>query len=85
MDLTSLIIFLLVGLVAGWLAGKLIRGGGFGIIGDMVIGVLGAIIGGFLLPKVGLDHLVTIPIINQIVVATIGAVILLLLLRLLKH
>jgi uncharacterized membrane protein YeaQ/YmgE (transglycosylase-associated protein family) len=85
MDLTSLIIFLLVGLVAGWLAGKLIRGGGFGIIGDMVIGVLGAIIGGFLLPKVGLGHLVTIPIINQIVVATIGAVILLLLLRLLRR
>jgi uncharacterized membrane protein YeaQ/YmgE (transglycosylase-associated protein family) len=78
MDLTSLIIFLLVGLVAGWLAGTLIRGGGFGIIGDMVIG-------GFLLPKVGLSHLVTIPIINQIVVATIGAVILLLLLRLLKR
>ena len=73
MDIRSLIIFLLVGLVAGWLAGKLIRGGGFGIIG------------GFLLPQVGLSHLVTIPIINQIVVATIGAVILLLLLRLLRR
>jgi len=85
MDLTSLIIFLLVGLIAGWLAGKLIRGGGFGIIGDMVVGVLGAIIGGFLLPKVGFTHLVTVPIINQIVVATIGAVILLLLLRLLRR
>jgi uncharacterized membrane protein YeaQ/YmgE (transglycosylase-associated protein family) len=85
MDLTSLIIFLLVGLVAGWLAGKLIRGGGFGLIGDMVIGVLGAIIGGYLLPKVGLGHLVTVPIINQIVVATIGAVILLLLLRLIRR
>src|SRR3954471_959708 len=85
MDLTSLIIFLLVGLVAGWLAGKLIRGGGFGIIGDMVVGVLGAIIGGFFLPQGGLSHLVTIPIINQIVVATIGAVILLLLLRLLRR
>ena len=85
MDLTSLIIFLLVGLIAGWLAGKLIRGGGFGIIGDMVVGVLGAIIGGFLLPQVGLSHLVTIPIVNQIVVATIGAVILLLLLRLLRR
>jgi len=85
MDLRSLIIFLLVGLVAGWLAGKLIRGGGFGIIGDMVVGVLGAIIGGFLLPQVGLSQLVNIPIINQIVVATIGAVILLLLLRLLRR
>jgi uncharacterized membrane protein YeaQ/YmgE (transglycosylase-associated protein family) len=85
MDLTSLIIFLLVGLIAGWLAGKLIRGGGFGLIGDMVIGVLGAIIGGYLLPRFGLGHLVTVPIINQIVVATIGAVILLLLLRLIRR
>jgi len=85
MDTTSLVIFLLVGLVAGWLAGKLVRGGGYGLIGDMVIGVLGAIIGGFLLPKVGLGALVTVPIINAIVVATIGAVILLLVLRLIKR
>jgi uncharacterized membrane protein YeaQ/YmgE (transglycosylase-associated protein family) len=85
LDLTQLIIFLLVGLIAGWLAGKLIRGGGYGLLGDMVIGVLGAVIGGVLLPKVGLGHLITIPILNQIVVATIGAVILLLALRLLKH
>lgn len=85
MDLTSLVIFLLVGLVAGWLAGKLVRGGGYGLIGDMVIGVLGAIIGGYLLPMVGLGRLVTIAILNQIVVATIGAVILLVLLRLVKH
>lgn len=85
MNLTSLIIFLLVGVVAGWLAGKLVRGGGYGLIGDMVIGVLGAIIGGFLLPKVGLGRLVTIAIVNEIVVATIGAVILLLVLRLIKR
>jgi uncharacterized membrane protein YeaQ/YmgE (transglycosylase-associated protein family) len=51
----------------------------------MVIGVLGAIIGGYLLPRFGLGHLVTVPIINQIVVATIGAVILLLLLRLIRR
>ncbi len=73
------------GAIIGRRQRKLIRGGGFGIIGDMVIGVLGAIIGGFLLPKVGLSHLVTIPIINQVVVATIGAVILLVLLRLLRR
>jgi uncharacterized membrane protein YeaQ/YmgE (transglycosylase-associated protein family) len=85
MDITSLVIFLLVGLVAGWLAGKLVRGGGYGLLGDMVIGVIGAIIGGFLLPKFGLDRIVTIAILNQIVVATIGAVILLLLLRLIKR
>jgi uncharacterized membrane protein YeaQ/YmgE (transglycosylase-associated protein family) len=85
MDLTSLVIFLLVGLIAGWLAGKLVRGGGYGLLGDIVIGVLGAIIGGFLLPKVGLGALITVPILNQIVVATIGAVILLVVLRIIKH
>jgi len=85
MDITSLVIFLLVGLIAGWLAGKVVRGGGYGLLGDMVIGVLGAIIGGFLLPKVGLGALITVPILNQIVVATIGAVILLVVLRIIKH
>jgi uncharacterized membrane protein YeaQ/YmgE (transglycosylase-associated protein family) len=85
MDITSLVIFLLVGLIAGWLAGKLVRGGGYGLLGDMVIGVLGAIIGGFLLPKVGLGALITVPILNSIVVATIGAVILLVILRIIKH
>jgi len=85
MDITSLVIFLLVGLIAGWLAGKVVRGGGYGLLGDMVIGVLGAIIGGFLLPRVGLGALITVPILNQIVVATIGAVILLVVLRIIKH
>ena len=85
MEPTSLIIFLLVGLVAGWLAGKLVRGGGYGLLGDMVIGVIGAIIGGYLLPMFGLGRIITIAILNQILVATIGAVILLLLLRLIKR
>ena len=85
MDLTSLVIFLLVGLIAGWLAGKLVRGGGYGLLGDLVIGVLGAIIGGYLLPRVGLGALITVPLLNQIVVATIGAVILLVVLRIIKH
>ena len=85
MDITSLIIFLLVGLIAGWFAGKLVRGGGYGLLGDMVIGVLGAIIGGYLLPRVGLGALITVPLLNQIVVATIGAVILLVVLRIIKH
>ena len=85
MDAHGIIAWIIIGGIAGWLAGLIVRGGGFGIIGDMVVGVLGAIIGGFLLPQVGLSHLVTIPIINQIVVATIGAVILLLLLRLLRR
>jgi uncharacterized membrane protein YeaQ/YmgE (transglycosylase-associated protein family) len=81
----DIIIFLLVGLVAGWLAGQIVKGGGFGLIGDIVVGVIGALIGGLLLPKVGLGVIVRQPIIDAVIVATIGAVILLLILRLIKR
>jgi uncharacterized membrane protein YeaQ/YmgE (transglycosylase-associated protein family) len=50
----SLLIILLVGLIAGWLAGQIVRGTGFGIIGDLIIGVLGAFIGSWLLPQLGI-------------------------------
>jgi uncharacterized membrane protein YeaQ/YmgE (transglycosylase-associated protein family) len=73
--------FLLVGLVAGWLAGKLMKGSGFGVLGDIVIGVIGAFIGGFLFRLVGISAGGTI---GSIIVATIGAVILLLIVKALK-
>jgi uncharacterized membrane protein YeaQ/YmgE (transglycosylase-associated protein family) len=76
----SLIIILLVGLVAGWLAGQILRGTGFGIIGDLVIGIAGAFIGDWLLPQLNV-HL-GIGIVAAIVNATIGALILLVILRL---
>jgi uncharacterized membrane protein YeaQ/YmgE (transglycosylase-associated protein family) len=85
MDITSLIIFLVVGLIAGWLAGQLVKGGSFGLIGDIIVGVIGALIGGFLLPKVGVGSLVANAFINSVIVATIGAVILLLVLKLLRR
>ena len=66
--------FLLVGLVAGWLAGVLTKGSGFGVLGNMAIGVAGAFIGGFLFRLIGLSAVSTI---GSIVTATIGAVILL--------
>ena len=72
----SLLVILVVGLVAGWLAGKIVRGTGFGLIGDLVIGIIGAFIGDWLLPRIGI-HLGT-GIISAIVNATIGAVLLLL-------
>ena len=81
----SLLVFLLVGLVAGWLAGKLVRGGGFGLIGDLIVGVIGAVIGGWLLPKVGVTAIVNQPIVDAIIFATIGAVILLFILRLIRR
>jgi len=69
----SLIIFLIVGGVAGWLAGQIMRGGGFGILGNVVIGILGAVVAGFLLPGL----LAIDGILGGLVSATIGAVILL--------
>jgi uncharacterized membrane protein YeaQ/YmgE (transglycosylase-associated protein family) len=71
-------------LAAGWLAGKLM-GGSFGIIGDVIVGVIGAFIAGLLLPKVGVTSIVGQPIVDAIIFATIGAVILLFLLRLIKR
>jgi len=78
----SLLVILLVGLVAGWLAGQIMRGYGFGLIWDIIIGIVGALIGDWLLPQIGI-HLGT-GIIASIVNATIGAVILLLLIRLVR-
>ena len=74
--------FLLVGLIAGWLAGKLMRGSGFGVVGDIVIGVLGAGIGGFLFRWLGITphHLL-----GRIGVATVGAMALIFVVRLLKR
>jgi uncharacterized membrane protein YeaQ/YmgE (transglycosylase-associated protein family) len=73
--------FLLVGLVAGWLAGKLTKGSGYGVIGDIIVGVLGAFVGGFLFRLVGISAYGTI---GSIVVATIGAVALVWVVRALK-
>ena len=73
----GLLIILFVGLIAGWLAGELVAGGGFGLIGDIAIGIVGAIVGTWLLPQLGI-HIAS-GLVSAIIVATIGAVILLLL------
>jgi uncharacterized membrane protein YeaQ/YmgE (transglycosylase-associated protein family) len=78
----SLLIILVVGLVAGWLAGQIVRGTGFGIIGDLIIGIIGAFIGGWLLPQLGIQ--LGFGIVAAIINATIGALILLLILRLVR-
>jgi uncharacterized membrane protein YeaQ/YmgE (transglycosylase-associated protein family) len=75
--------FLIVGLIAGWLAGVLVKGGGFGLIGDLVVGVVGAFIGGFLFSLLGLGT--NGGLIGSIVVATIGAVVLLVIVRAIKR
>ena len=82
MSSESLLVILFVGLVAGWLAGQIVQGTGFGIVGDITIGILGAFIGSWLLPQLGI-HLGS-GLISAIVNATIGAVLLLLIVRLLR-
>ena len=74
--------FILIGIVAGWLAGLIVKGRGFGLIGDLIVGVLGAIIGGYLLPLINVDLAGTI---GKLVTAVIGAVVLLLILRLFRR
>lgn len=78
----SLLIVLLVGIVAGWLAGRLVRGAGFGLIGDLLVGIVGAFIGTWFLPKLGI-HLGT-GVVSAIVNATLGAILLLLVVRVLS-
>ncbi len=79
----SLVYFLVVGLVAGWLAGVLVKGGGFGLIGDLVVGVIGAVVGGWLFSTLGASA--GGGLLGSIVVATIGAVVLLFIVRLIKR
>jgi uncharacterized membrane protein YeaQ/YmgE (transglycosylase-associated protein family) len=81
--LESLIIFLIIGAVAGWLAGLIVKGYGFGIIGNMVVGIVGAFIGGWLFGHFNLIH--GQGIIGELVGATVGAVILLLVIRLIRR
>jgi uncharacterized membrane protein YeaQ/YmgE (transglycosylase-associated protein family) len=78
----SLLVTLFVGLIAGWLAGQIVRGSGFGILGDLVVGIVGAFIGGWLLPRLGV-HLGA-GIIAAIFDATVGAVVLLLVVSLVR-
>lgn len=70
----NILAFLLVGLIAGWLAGVLMRGHGFGIIGDIVVGIIGALVGGFLFDLVGVS---SYGFLGSLVTAVIGAVALL--------
>ncbi len=74
--------FLLVGLIAGWLAGQVMRGSGYGIIGDLIVGVLGALLGGWLFGKLGIA---VGGLLGAIVMAFVGAIILVWVLRLFKR
>jgi uncharacterized membrane protein YeaQ/YmgE (transglycosylase-associated protein family) len=83
MDATSLIVFILIGAVAGWLAGLIVKGFGFGLIGNIIVGIVGAFLAGWLLPQLGIQ--IGTGVLGAIIHATIGAVILLLVIRLVKR
>lgn len=77
----ELIAWLLIGLVAGWLAGVLVKGHGFGVLGDIVVGIIGAVLGGFLFGMLGVTPL---GLLGSILTATFGAVVLLVLAKSLR-
>jgi uncharacterized membrane protein YeaQ/YmgE (transglycosylase-associated protein family) len=82
MSLTALLIWLAIGAVAGWLAGTIMRGGGFGLLGDIILGIVGAVVGGWVFGLLGIGE--GSGLIGSLVTATVGAVLLLALLRLVK-
>lgn len=79
----NLLWFVLIGIAAGWLAGQLMKGGGFGLVGDLVVGIVGALIGGWVLGMLGVG--LGGGLVGSLATATLGAVILLWALRLLKR
>ena len=83
MDIQSIIIWIIVGAIAGWLAGMVVKGGGFVLIGDIIVGIVGALIAGWLLPAIGFP--IAAGIVGAIIDAFIGAVILLLIIKLVKR
>ena len=83
MSAESLLVILLIGAIAGWLAGQIVQWTGFGLIGDIIIGIVGAFIAGWLFPQLGL-HLGA-GIVAEIIAATIGAVLLLVIVRLVRR
>jgi uncharacterized membrane protein YeaQ/YmgE (transglycosylase-associated protein family) len=79
----SLLVFLLVGAIAGWLAGLIVRGFGFGLIGNIVVGIIGALVAGYLFPRLGIG----LPggMIGDILSAVVGAVIVLVIIGLIRR
>jgi uncharacterized membrane protein YeaQ/YmgE (transglycosylase-associated protein family) len=85
LDSQSIVIIIVVGVVAGFLAGVIVRGYGLGLVGNLVVGVLGAFLAAWLLPKLGVNINIGSDMVNAILRATIGAVVLLLLVGLVRR
>ena len=83
MGIESILVFLIVGAIAGWLAGLIVSGFGFGLVGNIVVGIVGAFIAGYLFPAIGIS--LGSGLIAAILHSTIGAVILLVLIKVIKR
>lgn len=78
----ELLWFIVIGIVAGWLAGQITKGSGFGLLGDLIVGVLGSLLGGFLFGLLGFG---AYGLIARLLMAVVGAVVLLFLIRLVRR
>lgn len=85
MTLTALLITLIIGAIAGWLAGLIVKGHGQGLLMNIVVGIVGAVIAAWLFPVLGIGMSASSPILGTIIFATIGAVILLVIISLIKR
>lgn len=85
MTTETILILIVVGIVAGWLAGVIVRGYGLGLVGNLVVGVVGAFIAAWLLPRIGVQFVLVNAMVTSIAYATIGAVVLLLLVGLVRR
>jgi uncharacterized membrane protein YeaQ/YmgE (transglycosylase-associated protein family) len=83
MSAESLLVILLIGAIAGWLAGQIVQGTGFGLAGDIIIGIVGAFIASWLFPRLGIQF--GAGIVASIIAATTGAVLLLVIVRLVRR
>jgi uncharacterized membrane protein YeaQ/YmgE (transglycosylase-associated protein family) len=83
-DIGALIVWLVIGAIAGWLAGQIMTGGGLGLIGNIIVGIVGAIVAGWLFPYLGFDFFAN-PWVGAIINALIGSIIVLFVLGLLKR
>jgi uncharacterized membrane protein YeaQ/YmgE (transglycosylase-associated protein family) len=84
MDIMAVIITLLIGAVAGWLAGVVVEGGGFGVLGNILVGIAGAFIAALLFPRLGLGLTLGGGLVGAIVTSALGAIVLLLVVNLLR-
>ena len=82
MSTESIVIIVLVGIVAGWLAGKVVRGTGFGLVGDLLVGIAGAFIAAWLFPRLGIT--LGTGLVSSVIYSALGAIILLLVVRLIR-